>query len=353
MIEGGRSRRRREPRRGDLSVAAIAQLAGVSPPTVSKVLHGRPGVGKSTRQRVEALLIEHGYGRPVPAGPAHGLEVVFSNMLGSIALEIMRGVEQVAASRQLVVGFTDVRSRVTAGLPWVEPLLLRQPVGVVAVVSGVTTEHRDLFEAGGVPLVALDPTGDVNPTPSVGSTGWSGALAATRHLLELGHRRIGVITGPAGFLASRARLDGFRAALDTAGVPFDERLMRDGPFLFEHGRDLGAELLTLPDPPTAIVCGNDLQAFGVYEAARLAGVRIPDDLSVVGFDDIEHCAWVAPPLTTVRQPFFEIGATAARIVLALADGERPSETLVELGTTLVVRGSTAPPRRNPKIRSPW
>lgn len=353
MIEGGRSRRLRGPRRGDLSVAAIAELAGVSPPTVSKVLHGRTGVGESTRQRVEALLREHGFRRQVPAGSAYGLEVVCSNMLGSIAVEIMRGVEQVAATRQLFVGFTDVRSRVTAGLPWVEPLLLRQPVGVIAVVSGFTTEHRDLFEAAGVPLVALDPTGDVHPTPSVGSTGWSGALAATRHLLDLGHRRIGVITRPADFLASRARLDGVRAALDTAGVPFDKRLMRDGPFLYEYGRDLGAELLALPDPPTAIVCGNDLQAFGVYEAARLAGLRIPDDLSVVGFDDIEHCAWVAPPLTTVRQPFFEIGATAARMVLALADGERPSETLVELGTTLVVRDSTAPPRRNARIRSPW
>ncbi|GAB3155224.1 LacI family DNA-binding transcriptional regulator [Microbispora hainanensis] len=317
------------------------------------MLHGRTGVGESTRRRVEALLREHGFRRPAPAGSVYGLEVVCSNMLGSIAVDIMRGVEQVAATRQLFVGFTDVRSRVTAGLPWVEPLLLRQPVGVIAVVSGFTTGHRDLFEAAGVPLVALDPTGDVHPTPSVGSSGWSGALAATRHLLDLGHRRIGVITGPAGFLASRARLDGVRAALDTAGVPFDERLMRDGPFLYEYGRDLGAELLALPDPPTAVMCGNDLQAFGVYEAARLAGLRIPDDLSVVGFDDIEHCAWVAPPLTTVRQPFFEIGATAARIVLALADGERPSETLVELGTTLVVRDSTAPPRRNARIRNPW
>ncbi|WP_169985091.1 LacI family DNA-binding transcriptional regulator [Microbispora sp. H10836] len=344
MLGGGRLQGRRGLRRGDLTVAAIAQLAGVSPPTVSKVLHGRAGVGESTRKRVEALLREHGYRRPVLAGSARGLEVVFSNMLGSIAIEIMRGVEQVAATRQLGVGFTDVRSLVTAGLPWVEPLLLRQPVGVIAVVSEVTTEHRELFEASGVPLVALDPTGDVHPTPSVGSTSWSGALAATRHLLELGHRRIGLITGPAGFLATRARLDGFRAALDTAGVPFDERLMRSGPFLFEHGRDLGSQLLTLPDPPTAVVCGNDLQAFGVYEAARLLGLRIPDDLSVVGFDDIEHCEWVAPALTTVRQPFLEIGATAARIALALADGDRPSRPPVELGAALVVRDSTAPPR---------
>ncbi|WP_169950861.1 LacI family DNA-binding transcriptional regulator [Microbispora sp. H11081] len=344
MIGGGRSQGRRTPRRGDLSVGAIARLAGVSPPTVSKVLHGRAGVGESTRERVEELLREHGYRRPVPEGSASGLEVVFRDMVGSIAIEIMRGVEQVAATRRLGVGFTDVGSLESAGLPWVEPLLLRRPVGVIAAVPDVTAEHRGVFEAHGVPLVALDPTGDVHPAPSVGSTSWSGALEATRHLLELGHRRIGLITGPAGFLAARARLDGFLAALDTAGVPFDERLMRGGPFLAEHGRDLGSQLLTLPDPPTAVVCGNDLQAFGVYEAARLLGLRIPDDLSVVGFDDIEHCAWAAPALTTVRQPFAEIGATAARIALALADGERPPRPVVELGAALVVRDSTAPPR---------
>jgi LacI family xylobiose transport system transcriptional regulator len=345
MIEGGRPGGRRRSRRGDLSVAAIAKLAGVSPPTVSKVLHGRAGVGDATRKRVESLLREHGYRRPTSGKSMHGLEVVFGAMLGSIAIEIMRGIEQVAATRQLIVGFTDVRARMTAGLPWVEPLLMRRPVGVIAVVSGVTTEHRESFETSGVPLVALDPTGDVHPTPSVGSTNWSGAVSATRHLLDLGHRRIGLITGPAEFLAARARLDGFRAALDSAGAPLDTRLVRVGEFLFDSGRDLGAELLTLPDPPTAIVCANDLQAFGVYEAARRAGVRIPDDLSVVGFDDIEPCGWVTPPLTTVHQPFREIGATAARIVLALADGTTPPQPIIELGTDLVIRGSTSPPKQ--------
>jgi DNA-binding LacI/PurR family transcriptional regulator len=333
--------RRRGQRRGDLPVATIAELAGVSQPTVSKVLNGRAGVGADTRQRVEALLRDYGYRRPKPVDALPTIEVVFYAMLSSIAIEILRGVEEVAGPRDLTVGFTDVARCVDTGQPWAEPLVLRRPTGVIAVFSGITAEHRTLLEASGIPLVALDPTGDLHPTPSVGSTNWSGGLAAARHLLDLGHRRIAVITGPVKDLSSRARLDGFRAALDTAGVPFDERLMRNGVFTADQGRDLGLELLRLPDPPTGVVCGDDLQAFGVYQAARLTGRRIPDDLSVVGFDDVDHAAWVVPPLTTVHQPFAEMGATAARMALALADGDALRQPRVELSTSLVVRGSSA------------
>jgi LacI family xylobiose transport system transcriptional regulator len=329
--------------RGDLSVAKIAQLAGVSQPTVSKVLNGRAGVGESTRRRVEDLLREHGYRRPAGMPATAGLEVLFSGMLSYIAVAVMGGIEDVAAARDLTVGFTDIKRRAAAGQSWIEPLLLRRPVGVVAAFAGFTAEHLELLDGNGIPVVTLDPIGDLHPTPSVGSNNWSGALAATRHLLGLGHRRIGVITGPVKDLAARARLDGFRAGLDAADVPFDEQLRRSGVLTFEDGRDLGLELLRRADPPTAVVCGNDLQALGVYEAARISGLRIPGDLSVVGFDDIEHCNWAGPPLTTVRQPFAEMGAAAARLVLDLAAGERPGQSRMELSTALVVRGSTAPP----------
>ncbi|MCU7730078.1 LacI family DNA-binding transcriptional regulator [Actinoplanes sp. KI2] len=341
MLDSPRPRRRR--RVGDLPVAAIAELAGVSPPTVSKVLNGRAGVGDETRRRVEALLRDHGYRRSAPAQAARHLEAVFSGMLSSIAMEIMRGAEAVAGTHDMTFGFLDVGRRPKTSPLWMDTLLRRRPAAVIAVSSAITPEHRETLEAGGVALVALDPTRDLGSTPAIGSTNWSGALDATRHLLDLGHRRIAVVAGPAKDLSSRARLDGLRAAMDAAGVPFDRRLLRSGAFRFEQGRDLGLELLRLPDPPTAIVCGDDLQALGVYEAARIAGRRIPDDLSVVGFDDIEQAAWCAPSLTTVRQPFAEMGAAAAKVAIALAAGETPRRTRVELATTLVVRGSTAPP----------
>ncbi|NUT18798.1 MAG: LacI family DNA-binding transcriptional regulator [Hamadaea sp.] len=345
MSESPGPHRRR--RGGDLPVTAIAELAGVSAPTVSKVLNGRAGVSEETRRRVEALLRDHGFRNSGSAPSSRHLEVVFHGMLSSIAMEIMRGIEEVATAHDMTFGYLDVHRRGRTGSLWVDTLLIRQPAAVIAVSSAVTPEHRETLVGNGIPLVALDPTSDLHSTPSIGSTNWSGALNATRHLLDLGHRRIGVLAGPVKDLASRARLDGFRAAMDAAGVPLDKQLLRHGLFTFEQGRDLAIELLRLPEPPTAVVCGDDLQALGVYEAARLAGRCIPDQLSVVGFDDVEQAAWCAPPLTTVRQPFAAMGAAAAKFAVALAAGETPKRTRVELATTLVVRGSTAPPASQP------
>ncbi|MGN9909281.1 LacI family DNA-binding transcriptional regulator [Phytohabitans sp. LJ34] len=332
-------------RQGDMTVAAIARLAGVSAATVSKVLNGRSGVAPRTRQQVEAVLREHRYRRPETPARAATIEVVFYGMLSNLAIVIMQGVEQVASAHNLSVGFIDVLHQTSAGRTWAHDLLARRPTGVISVHLHFPTEQHALLAASAIPLVALDPTGEPeHPVPSVGATDWNGALAAARHLLHLGHRRIAAITGPTERLSARRRLDGIRAAMDAAGTPMDERLIRTGQwFAFEDGLSHGRELLRLADPPTAILCGNDLQALGVYEAARLAGRRIPEDLSVVGFDDISATRWCGPPMTTVRQPFAEMGATAARLVLAMAAGHPLPQDRVEFATTLIVRDSTAPP----------
>ncbi|WP_238412664.1 LacI family DNA-binding transcriptional regulator [Saccharothrix deserti] len=335
--------RRRGRRRGELTVATIAQLAGVSKPTVSKVLNGRAGVALETRQRVEALLREHGYRRPEAIAPAAILEVVFYGLERHMAIEIMRGVEPVARRHELAVAFTEVVEH-APGRTWAEQLLARHPVGVIAVCSAFTPEQHALLAASAIPLVALDPSGEpLHATPSVGATNWSGGITAARHLLDLGHRKIAVIGGPPESLSARARLEGCRAAMDAAGTRLDDRLVRTVEFSFEHGLDAGVELLSLPDRPTAVLCGNDLQALGVYAAAWRLGLRIPQDLSVVGFDDIDNTRWCSPPMTSVRQPLAEMGATAARMLLTLAAGNSPTHNRIELATTLVVRGSTAPP----------
>ncbi|MBX6748674.1 MAG: LacI family DNA-binding transcriptional regulator [Micromonosporaceae bacterium] len=333
-------------RRGEATVATIARLAGVSPPTVSKVLNGRSGVAEDTRERVEALLREHGYRRPDAVLPAAVLEVVFHALEGQAAVAIMRGVEEVARTRELAVGFSEISGRNSDKRGWVEQVLARRPTGVIGVYASFSPREQARFAAAGIPLVALDPTGEpLHTTPSVGAANWSGGLAAARHVIELGHRRIAVIGGPVSFLCSRARLDGFHAAMDEAGIPVDPALIRHGRFMFDDGLSHGLALLKFREPPTAIICGDDLQAMGVYEAARQLGLRIPDDLSVIGFDDIDYAQWMGPPLTTVRQPLAKMGATAAELVLMLADGEEPTQTRVELATSLIVRGSTAPPRR--------
>jgi DNA-binding LacI/PurR family transcriptional regulator len=328
-----------------MSAATVARLAGVSVPTVSKVLNGRPGVAEETRRRVETVLREHGYRRPdsVPSAPL--LEVVFHELESHLAIELMRGVERVAAEHLLAVGFTEMLGRQASGRSWVEQVLSRRPVGVIAVYTGQLARESARLAASGVPLVALDPTGEpTHQVPSVGAANWGGGVTATRHLLELGHRRIAMIGGPRAFLAARARLDGFRAAMDAAGVPVDARLVRDGDFSFATGLAHGAQLLAGERPPTGIFCGNDLIALGVYEAARQAGVRVPQELSVVGFDDLEFTRWCGPALTTVRQPLAEMGSAAAQLVLGLGRGEVPASGRIELATQLIVRDSTSTPR---------
>jgi DNA-binding LacI/PurR family transcriptional regulator len=329
-----------------VTLARIAELAGVSVPTVSKVINGRLDVSVDTRRRVEATILEHGYQRPDRSTDRSNLiEVLFHELESSWALEIIMGVEQVAREHDLALVLSEMQGRRIPGRGWIEGVLARRPTGVIAVFSDLSETLRAQLRSRGIPLVVVDPTGEpLHDTPSIGATNWNGGLAATRHLLGLGHRRIGVICGPEHILCSRARLDGYRAAMDAAGVPIDPDLIRHGAFHVKDGVKEGRALLRLPDRPTAIFAGNDLQAFGVYQAAREARLHIPEDLSVVGFDDLPVASWVGPPLTTIRQPLVQMAMTAARLVLTLARGEQPSQTRLELATELIVRESTAPPR---------
>jgi LacI family xylobiose transport system transcriptional regulator len=325
------------------TLADIAQAAGVSTPTVSKVLNGRADVAPATRERVEALLRACGYRRrSVQAAPL--LDLVFHELESAWAMEVIRGAEQVAHDEGLSLVLSQTAGRMTPGQSWLDGVLARRPTGVLLVLAKLDAGQREQLATRDIPFAVIDPAGDLEAeVPAVGATNWQGGLAATRHLLELGHRRIGVVAGPDAMLCSRARVDGYRAALETAGITFDPNLVRAGDFHHEAGYACGRALLRLPDRPTAVFAGNDLQALGLYEAARELGLRIPEDLSVVGFDDLPAARWVGPPLTTVRQPLVEMAATAARIVIDLARGRRPSALRIELATTLVERASTAPP----------
>jgi len=323
----------------------IAEEAAVSVPTVSKVINGRADVSPETRRRVEAVISLRGYRRPVRvASRAPLVELIFHELESEWALEIVRGVERVAGRNQLAVVLTEMQGRRRPGQGWIEGALARRPLGVIAVFSDLSETMRDQLRSAGIPFVVVDPAGEpLHDTPSIGATNWNGGLAAARHLLALGHRRIGVIGGPKGVLCSRARVDGFRAAMDEAGMPIDPGLVSHGPFQVDEGIGVGRRLLAREDRPTAIITGNDLQALGVYQAAREAHLRIPDDLSVVGFDDLPITRWVSPPLTTVRQPLVEMAEAAAELVLGLARGDEPPRSRVELATELVIRESTAPP----------
>lgn len=319
----------------------------MSIPTVSKVINGRPEVAPATRSRVERLLQQHGYQRRASTGdtPAGLVDLVFAEIESPWAMEIVRGAESAAHEAGASLVMSVLHTHAGPGRDWMERLAGRRTDGVVIVASRLSTGVQDQLRARSLPFVVVDPEGEPAPgVVSVGATNWNGGLAATRHLVELGHRRIAMISGPADMLCSQARIDGYRAALETAGMPVAPELIRRGTFLVDSGHDNGHALLSLDDPPTAIFAGSDLQAFGVFEAARQRGLRVPEDLSVVGFDDLPLARSAWPPLTTVRQPLQEMAALATRTVLAMGRGELPESRRVELATELIVRESTAPLR---------
>jgi LacI family xylobiose transport system transcriptional regulator len=327
------------------TLAEIARTAGVSTPTVSKVLNGRADVAPGTRARVDKLLREHGYRRKSGGARSSNLvELVFHELDSAWAMEVIRGVENVARREGMSIVLSESAGRLTPGQTWVDGVLGRRPGGVVLVLSDLDEVQRAQLTSRSIPFVVLDPAGDpADGVPAVGANNWLGGLTATRHLIEFGHRRIAMLGGPFRMMCSRARVDGYRTALETAGIGVDPALVREGNFHHEAGYAAGRELLARPDRPTAVFAGNDLQALGIYEAARELGLRIPDELSVVGFDDLPLAHWVGPPLTTVRQPLVEMAETATQLALDLGRGRRPTATRVDLATTLVIRNSTAAP----------
>jgi DNA-binding LacI/PurR family transcriptional regulator len=329
-----------------VTIAEIAAVAGVSVPTVSKVLNGRKGVSPRTRSQVERLLTEHGYERRPRASQGTGLvDFVIRGLDTQWATALLRGAQSEAARLGVDLVVTTTQGRPVGTSDWLDHLVERGSDGVVLIVSRLLPDARKLLDRLHMPVVLVDPvgTGDQG-IATVAATDWAGARDATEHLLGLGHRRIAMITGPIDQGCHQDRLDGYRTALQRAGVPYDESLVRYGDSLVGGGHTHGLDLLGSDRPPTAIVSGSDEQAYGVYQAAHELGLRVPDDVSVVGFDDVELCQWVSPQLTTVHQPLTDMAREATRMVVELSHDPASSTRRVELATSVVVRESTAPPR---------
>lgn len=324
-----------------VTISYIAETAGVSIPTVSKVINGRSGVAPDTRARVEALIKESGYQKSISPNRSNMMDLVFDELESMWGVEIIRGVQRAARKHRVGVVLSEFGPQGNAIRYWIDDALDRRPACVVTVAQ-LSQEQRDQLRARGIPFVVFDPTSELpDDVPFVGATNWSGGRAATRHLTELGHQRVAMVSGPDGVLCCRARFDGYRSAMEAAKLAVVASEPTD--LTQDAGHAAARELLSRPDRPTAIFTSNDLQALGVYQAAREAGLRIPADLSVVGFDDLPVTALTDPPLTTVHQPLVEMAVAATEMALALGRGERPAQTGLELATTLTVRNSTAPP----------
>lgn len=333
---------RRQP-----TLADIAARAGTTVPTVSKVLNGRSDVSVTTRDRIMQLVAETGYRRrtggsaaarvaTAGSGDRKLIDLVLAGVGGGWANRVLIGVESAAAA----AGFDLV---VTVARPgeredWVTRLLARESRGAVLALVDASAGQLATLDAAGIPVVLLDPVEQPSDErASVGATNWSAGRDVAEHLVALGHRRFGVLAQSAELLFSRARTDGFRSAVDMAGGRV-ERVIYAG-----DGSDpavAAGRLLDSPGRPTAIFAESDHLALALVSAAAERGVAIPDELSVVGFDDLPEAQWAG--LTTVRQPIAEMGAAALRLLLRLTDSDRmpPRE---ELATTLVVRRTTAAP----------
>jgi LacI family transcriptional regulator, galactose operon repressor len=338
---------------GPLTLADIAASAGVSIATVSKVLNGRADVGRETRARVQSILEQHDYigRRSEPVNYAlkgATVELVFHGRLSSYSMEVLHGVVEGASQAGAAVA-VSLRPRqqgpgIKRSADWVRDLATSGRSAVIDVVDDIGQGDLAALTRTRLPLVVIDPLRlPQRQVPSVGTTNFSGGLAATQHLLSLGHRLIAYLGSDAAFAYNQARLHGYRAALEAEGITVPGGYVRNAGSRFEDGLSAGAVLLSLAEPPTAIFAVTDECAAGVIEAARAKGLGVPKDLSVVGFDDTPIAQLLSPPLTSVHQPLREMGLVALRTALRLAAGETIDSHHVELATELVVRSSTAPP----------
>lgn len=336
------------------TLADVANAVGVSTATVSKALNGRGDIAAETRDRVLAAVAELGYRPTTVSGGAstrRAIAVVFDVPASPYILGVLQGVLAAATETHVDLLTRLAPPRASRGQRAVarDWVLEQQASGVTGIIGLTLSAPDALIDAASnasLPFVIVDPVDTSHARMvSVGSSNWAGARTATEHLIDLGHRRIAWIGGPETSTAARDRLYGYQAALDAAGIAVDPSLIRADHFTVSTGAIHARDLLTAPEPPTAIMAADDEIAVGVLATAHELGVRLPEDLSVTGFDDTPQAAWTTPPLTTVHQHLEGMGAMAVQTLRVMAEGQHPSSRHVELATSLTVRESTAPPRR--------
>lgn len=326
-------------------ISEIAQLAGVSTSTVSKVINGRSGISPKTRTQVENALTRLGYTKPlVSTKVSRTIEIIAEYIENNGTIELIRHAS--VWGKRFQLGITVNQNNPGEPLnDCLRQIISRNPSGVIIQqLSKLSDEDRGLLDSRDIPWVLVDPV-DV-PEPDVNTISvdnWTGGFRATQHLIEQGHTRIGAISGLKRTQSAIARFSGYLAALRQAGIDYDPAITRESDYRSEGGYRAACSLLDMTNPPTAIFSCNDLTAVNVYKAAGERGLSVPEDLSVVGFDDVYPAAYLNPPLTTVEQPFDAIAEAAIRMIMDIRAG-RDTDRHITLPTQLVVRGSVAAPR---------
>jgi LacI family transcriptional regulator len=339
------------PFRGRATIRDIADLAGVSIATVSRVLNDRPDVAPETRENVLQVVREHGFStnrgaRGLSSGRTGMIGLTLPLVADAYFGPILSGAAEALYESDMRIVLAPTLHEHDREVSLLERLMRGTTDGAILLLPEESADELLMLQRQEFPFVIVDPReSPPEGVACVAAMHSAGAKQATEHLLALGHRRIGAIAGAPGWYATEERLLGFRAALAGAGILLDPELVVYSDWRIPRGTKAAEELLSLPDPPTAIFGFNDNVAIGALHAARNRGLSVPGDLSVVGFDDTTQAVIVTPRLTSVRQPLAEMGRMGVSLLIRIIEGQRVDAMRMELSTTLVVRESTAPPRR--------
>ncbi|MCW2293997.1 LacI family repressor for deo operon, udp, cdd, tsx, nupC, and nupG [Pseudomonas sp. BIGb0408] len=323
------------------NIRKVAALAGVSVATVSRTLKSPAQVSPETREKVLDAVEHAGYKPNLMAiqfrsQRTRNLVVLVPDIANTFFAQVIRGIQEAASAFDYRVLLCNTLGNPETERQFAELVDARQADGVIQLRAFDPFARQDH-----PPLVNICEIVDDAPWPTVSLNNRGAARTMTEHLLGLGHRRIGLIQGPPDSPLTRERFAGYREALDAAGIGLDPALLQDGNYDCQSGHAAAAHLLQVGARPTAIFCENDEMAMGAIRCIRQAGLRIPEDISVAGFDDISFAAFCDPPLTTIAQPAEAFGQHAVAMLLALLEGKSITEHHLILPFELVVRSSTA------------
>ncbi|MCK6578734.1 MAG: LacI family transcriptional regulator [Anaerolineae bacterium] len=333
------------------TIEDVAKRAGVSAMTVSRVLNNSGYIGAKTREKVERAIEELGYvpnalARSLRFKTTHTLALVLTDITNSYFTTVARGVEDMANARDFTVMFCNTDESPDKEMKYLSVLAQKQVDGVLLVPAFSSPDPILFLKARGIPVVVLDRRIPVIEVDTVRTDSVRGAYQLTRHLLDLGHRRIAILTGPVEISTSTDRVAGYRRALSEAGLSEADAVVMGGAYTISSGYQLAQRALALKPTPTALFAGNNFIAIGALRALRDAGVRVPEEMSVVSFDDLPSTTVVDPFLTVVSQPAYAIGEQATSRLFDVLAGRTPTTSLdLVLPAEMIVRQSSGAPRR--------
>jgi LacI family transcriptional regulator len=336
-------------RTSKVTIMDVAAEADVSYGTVSRVINNSDHVKQETRERVLAAMRHLGYvanrqARSLAGGKTNSVGVLVPDLGTGYIGEIIRGIDSELWLSNLDLILYTTHRTASKEANYVANLAKGMVDGLLLVLPRSPADFIGTLTERNFPFVLIDHQGIGKDCPAVGAANWQGGFTATEYLIKLGHQRIGFITGWKDLGCALDRLDGYRSALRTNHIPDDPKLIYEGTFFQPDGFTGALNLLDLSDPPTAIFASNDVMAMGVMDAVRHKGLRVPDDVSVIGFDDIPQSSLIRPALTTIRQPLEKMGRVATQMLLESLSHPQKNIGRIELPTELIVRDSCQAPQ---------